>query len=273
MLIRLVAVAAAFFGFAALANAQTTRQDVASASVIETIKKRGSIQVGLSTFVPWSFRSKNGDLIGFEVDVARKLAEDTGVKLELVPTAWDGIIPALIAGKFDAIIGSMTPTTKRALTINFTIPYSEFGDNLAANKKLAGNFKTLDDFNSSSVSLACRRGSAPCSTAQKLFPKATLRQFDDEAAMVQEVLNGNAHAFPSAEPEPTFAVISNPDKLFKPFDKPISHTPSAFGVRKGDPDAINFFDSWIRQNQDFLTERYDYWFKTREWANEVGDKK
>jgi polar amino acid transport system substrate-binding protein len=76
------------------AQAQDARQAIAADSVIEEIKARGSLIVGLSTFVPWAMLDRNGDLVGFEIDVATKLAQDIGVEVEFVPTAWDGIIPA-----------------------------------------------------------------------------------------------------------------------------------------------------------------------------------
>ena len=71
------------------------------------------MKVGMSTFVPWAMRDKQGELIGFEIDVAKKVAADLGVEIEFVPTAWSGIIPALIAGNFDVIIGgiALLPTT------------------------------------------------------------------------------------------------------------------------------------------------------------------
>jgi len=93
-----------------LARAQNASQQLAAAGVLETIKKRGAIRVGMSTFVPWAMRDKNGELIGYEIDVAKQLAEDMKVKAEFVPTAWDGIIPALLAGKFDVVIGGMSIT-------------------------------------------------------------------------------------------------------------------------------------------------------------------
>ena len=85
------------------------------------------IRIGLSLFVPWSMRDKNGDLIGFELDVGRKLAEDMGVEVEFVPTSWDGIIPALVSGNFDVIISGMSVTAQRNLTINFTDALRLFG--------------------------------------------------------------------------------------------------------------------------------------------------
>ncbi|MEL0023079.1 MAG: transporter substrate-binding domain-containing protein, partial [Alphaproteobacteria bacterium] len=172
--------------------------------LIAEIQKRGTLKVGMSTFVPWAMRDKQGNLIGFEIDVATKVAADMGVEVEFVPTAWSGIIPALLAKKFDVIIGGMSITPQRNLTVNFTTPYAHSGQMMAANKKLAGNFTTMEEYNQSSVTIACRRGATPCKAAEKLFPKATLRQFDDDAQAFQEVANGNAHAMISSAPKPRF---------------------------------------------------------------------
>ena len=173
-------------------------------SLIDKIEQHGTLTVGISTFVPWAMRDKNGKLIGFEVDVATQLAKDMGVKVNFVPTAWSGIIPSLIAGKFDVIISGMSITPQRNLTVNFTIPYAHSGQQMAANKQLAGKLTKLEDFNASSVTIACRRGSMSCTAAQKLFPKAELRQFDDDAQAFQEIVNGNAYAMISSAPKPRF---------------------------------------------------------------------
>ena len=177
------------------ARAQNASQQLAAASVLESIKKRGAIRVGMSTFVPWAMRDKNGEMIGYEIDVAKQLAEDMKVKAEFVPTAWDGIIPALLAGKFDVVIGGMTITPERNLTVNFTQPYANSGIHMVANKELAAGFKSLADFNKPDVVLAVRRGATPATATKRLMPKATLRQFDEDALALQEVLNGKAHAF------------------------------------------------------------------------------
>ncbi|MBC8790820.1 MAG: amino acid ABC transporter substrate-binding protein [Tagaea sp. CACIAM 22H2] len=251
-------------------KAQDARAALSATSAIEEIKKRGALRVGLSTFVPWAFRSKSGDLIGYEVDVAKKLAEDMGVKVELVPTAWDGIIPALIAGQFDFIIGGMTITPARNLTVNFTSPYSATGVDVAANKALAGNFKTVADFNKPNVTLVTRRGSSAASAAQRLFPNATLRLFDDDAQALLEVTNGRAHAMVGTVPRPLFAVLDNEATLFQPFENPLVKQADAMAVRKGDPDSLNFLNNWIqaRQLDGWLEERQAYWFKGRTWRDQ-----
>ena len=256
------------------ALAQSVQQELSSGSVLETIKQRGTLKVGMSTFVPWAMRNKEGELIGFEIDVATKLAEDMGVSIEFVPTAWDGIIPALLAGKFDVIIGGMSITPQRNLTVNFTMPYAHSGQGIAANKKLAEGLQWPDDYNSTDVTFTCRRGATPCTLIQKMFPKATLRQFDDDAQAGQEVLNGNAHAVVSSQPKPNFYIIDNPDVLFAPTSENITEGNEAFALRKGDPDALNFFSNWILVNTSngWLAERHAFWFNSRDWADQVNDQ-
>ena len=245
----------------------------ATAGMLEDVQKRGTLRVGMSTFVPWAMRDKDGNLIGFEIDVATQVAEDMGVKVEFVPTAWSGIIPALIAKKFDIIIGGMSITPQRNLTVNFTTPYAHSGQQMAANMQLAGDFKTREDFNSSDVTIACRRGATPCKAAQKLFPKATVRRFDDDAQAFQEVVNGNAHGMISSAPKPRFWSDAHPTKVFLPFgDENLTKGDEAFALRKGDPDALNFFSNWIvvKTSNGWLQERHDYWFKDQSaWKDMV----
>lgn len=254
-------------------QAQEIQQQLAAGSVIEQIKQAGTIRVGMSTFVPWAMRDKNGDLIGFEIEVAEKLAEDMGVDVEFVPTAWDGIIPALIAGKFDVIIGGMSITPSRNLTVNFTAPYAHSSLGVMAHKGLAGGLEWPSDYDSPDVTFVCRRGATPCVYIQETFPKATLRQFDDDGQVEQEVLNGNAHAMMSSQPKPAFAVYENPETAFAPTDEPINSGNEAFAVRKGDPDALNFFNNWILVNtaNGWLEERHKYWFGGRPWADQVAN--
>jgi polar amino acid transport system substrate-binding protein len=246
----------------------------ASAGTIEDIQERGRVIIGLSTFVPWAMRAKNGDLVGFEIDVGRKLAEDMGVDVEFVPTAWDGIIPALLSKKFDVIITGMVVKPKRNLTVNFSRPYAYLTVGMAANKKKAADsgLQTLDDWNNSKVILTIKRGTAPGETVERLFPKAKLRQFDDDGQALQDVLNGNAHGFLTSEPKPTYYVLDNPDVLYNPFGSgPWDPSASAFAVRKGDPDALNFFNNWIMYHEldGWLERTHNKWFTNRDWKDLV----
>ncbi len=261
-------------GLCAPVLAQQASKELSSESVIETIKKRQAIKIGLSIFKPWSMRDKNGDLIGFELDVGTKLAEDMGVEAEFIPTAWDGIIPALVSGKFDAIISGMTTTPQRNLTINFTDPYAYSGLTILANTKMTADLEAIEDYNSEEVTFAARRGATPAALIPQMFPKAKLLLFDEDGASTQEVLNGKAHATMASEPTPSSEARRYPDVLNVPFNTAFSATGEAFGIRKGDPDAINFFNNWINMHtkNGWLKERHDYWFRGDEWSSMVPDE-
>jgi polar amino acid transport system substrate-binding protein len=262
----LVLVAMTSTGFAGKLQQQLT-----SESTIEQVLKRGVLRVGMSTFVPWAMKDKKGKLIGFEIDVATRLAKDMGVKVEFVPTKWAGIIPALLTGKFDVIIGGMGITPTRNLKVNFTKPYEYSGMSLAANKKLAAGFSSIEDFNRPDVVLTARLGATPVDAAKKYMPKAQLRLFDDEAQVYQEVINGRAHAVVASAPTPAFQVVKYPEKLFLPLEETFTKEPIGFAVRKGDFDTLSFFNNWITVvgSEGWIKERNDYWFRTKDWESQI----
>ncbi len=90
------------------------------ADVLEEVLKRGTVRIGVSLFAPWTMRDQNNDLRGFEIDVAKKLADDMGVKPEYKVYQWENIIPALERREIDVIIAGMAITPARALRV--TLP-------------------------------------------------------------------------------------------------------------------------------------------------------
>jgi polar amino acid transport system substrate-binding protein len=254
------------------ALAQSTTKSLSSESVLETIKKRGKLRAGVATFVPWVMRSKDGELIGFEIDIAKKIAADMDMEIEFVPTAFSGIIPALIAGEFDIIMTGISLVPKRNLTVNFSNPYNWGGIGMAANRKLTDGWKA-EDFNKSDVVFTVRRGSNDSiASVRKIAPKAKIRQFDDDAQAIQDVLNGTAHAFITAEPKPTNYARDYSDQIWQPLGKvKLLRWPSAFAVRKGDPDILNWLNNWITISTErgFIEERHDYWFRGVEWKDQM----
>jgi polar amino acid transport system substrate-binding protein len=267
--IRLVIVTAMLLAGSVPATCGELQQKLVKESAVDQITRRGTIRVGMDVFVPWAMKDKKGELIGFEIDIARQLAEDMGVKVEFVPTKWSGIIPALLAGKFDVIIGGMGITPQRNMKINFTNPYYYSSQGILANKEKSKGF-TLADFNSPDVALAARLGSNAALAAKKNFPKAKLRLFDDEPAAVQEVRNGRVHAMVASQPLPAHMAADNPDLLVS-YNEKLMKEPIAFGVRKGDFDTINFFNNWIEtmKAKGWIQERYAYWFLSRDWKNQI----
>ena len=262
-------VVAALIFFAAGVLNPAFAADAADKSIVEQVLQRGSLLVGMSTFVPWAMKDKTGKLVGFEIDVATRLAEDMGVKVQFVPTQWSGIIPALVTGKFDVIIGGMGILPSRNLKVNFSIPYDYTGMSMVAHKVLAQGFNSLEDFNRPDVVIAARLGSTAVTATKKYLPKAQIRMFDNEAQAYQELINGRVHAVVGSAPTPAFQAIRYPDSLFLPLAANFTREPIGFAVRKGDVDTLNFFNNWIRNvdAEGWLAERKHYWFETRDWES------
>ncbi len=249
-------------------------KDAGKATVgqLDDIIRRGTLKVGLSTFVPWAMIDKNGDLIGFEVDVAKQLAADMGVEIEFIQTKWSGIIPALLTGKFDIIIGGMSITPERNISVNFSDAYEYSGQSIVANKDRAGGLSSLDDFNRKDIILATRTGSTGAVAIEQFMPNAEVRLFEDEPQGIQELLNGRVDAWVSSFPFPQLQAEKYPDKLYIPIDPEIfRNEPIAFAVRKGEHDFMNFLNNWIQLKwaDSFLDSRYRYWFMGEDWMDQV----
>ncbi len=238
-------------------------------STIQKIAERGTIRVGFSSFVPWAMQDKDGKYIGFEIDVMTRLAKDLDVDLQLVPTNWDGIIPALLTDKFDVIIGSMGATPKRSLSVNFTVPYDYGFMDIVLNTEKCADIKSEADLNKPEVIIAVRTGTTAAIHAKTAYPDATLRMFNDEAPAVEEVLSGRAHAFVSTAPLPAMETSRHPDKLCQPFKINSGRAPISFAIRKGDVDTLNVLDTWIRyvEEEGWLEDRRNYWFRSTEWES------
>lgn len=84
-------------------------------------------------YPPFSFYDQNGELTGFDVEVSQAVSRELGMELNIIATEWDGILAGLLAGKFDAIIGSMAITSERQKQVDFSRPYYVSGAQLFVN--------------------------------------------------------------------------------------------------------------------------------------------
>ena len=95
-----------------------------SETTLEKIQQSGEMTFAMTgAYPPFNFIDDDGELAGFDIDIANALAEEMGVKAVPITTAWDGIIGSLISKRIDTIIGSMAITEKRLEQVNFTNPY------------------------------------------------------------------------------------------------------------------------------------------------------
>ena len=236
-------------------------------STLNKIMERKVLRVGLDAgYMPFEMTNKQGKIVGFDVDVARQMAKSMGVELEIVNTAWDGIIPALVTDKFDIIMSGMTLTSQRNLQINFANPYIVIGQSVLLRNGLEGEIKSYKDLNNPKYTVVSKLGTTGDLAAKRYLSKAKLRLFETESEGAIEVVNGKADAFIYDLPFNAVYSSQNPGKLVH-LDTPFTYEPLAWGVRKGDPDFVNWLNNFLTQIQGDGTydKIYAKWFESSAW--------
>ncbi len=220
-------------------------------STLNTVIQRGKLVVGMEVkFWPFEYADEKGEPVGYDVDLARLMAKELGVVLEIKDMEWTGLIPALQTGKVDLVISGMTATLERAKAVTFTDSYFLTGLCALVSVKRAPGLTRVEQLNAPGRILAVKTGTTGDLTATKRFPQAEVRRFKDETACAQEVAAGRADAFiydqisiakhQKQNAETTTALLT-----------PFTHEPFAAAMRKGD------FDFWQWMNQFLRTVKAD----------------
>ncbi len=141
-------------------------------STLNQILQKGEMRVCMEPgYMPFEMKDKKGRIIGYDVDMAKKMAKEMGVKLKLLPTAWDGIIAALVTNKCDIIMSGMTITQQRNLKINFADPYVVVGQTIMMRKDLVGKIKSAKDLDKPEYTVVTKLGVTGEVATRKFFKK------------------------------------------------------------------------------------------------------
>ena len=201
----------------------------------------------------------------------RKMAKGMDVKLNIISTPWDGIIPALTTKKFDIIISGMTVNQSRNLRINFAEPYIVIGQTILLRKGLEGEVKSYRDLNDPKYKIGSMLGTTGEQAAKRMIPKAQYFSYDTESEGAMELLNGKLDGFVYDHP---FNAIFHAQKgqgksVF--LSEPFTYEPLGWGIRKGDPDFLNWLNNFLNQvKHDGRYDRiYRKWFESTSWLEDV----
>ena len=242
------------------------------ADTLDDILERGTLRVGMEPgYMPFEMTNKKGEIIGFDVDMAKRMAKAMGVELELVSTAWDGIIPALITKKFDIIMSGMTLTQERNLKISFADPYIVIGQSVLIDKKLANEIKSYNDLNDKKFKVASKLGTTGEQAVKRMIPKATYISFETEQEGVMDLLNGKVDAFVYDLPFNAIAYAEKGQEKLVLLDDPFTYEPLAWAVNKGNADFLNWLDNFLVQakNDGTYDKIYKKWFLSDEWLKDL----
>ncbi len=244
----------------------------ALSGALDDIQQRGTLRVGMEPgYMPFELTNQKGEIIGFDVDMAKRIAKAMGVKLELVSTAWDGIIPALLTKKFDMIMSGMTLTQERNMSINFATPYILIGQSVLLNKKFENDVTTYSDLNDPKYTIASKLGTTGEQATKRMIPNAKYISYETEQEGVLELLNGKIDAFIYDLPFNSIAYAQKGQGKLIHLDDPFTKEPLAWAIRKGDVDFLNWLNNFMAQiKYDGVYDKiYHKWFQDDAWLKEI----
>ncbi len=171
---------AALLTLAGCSNGQNDANDAnddVSPDAAETAATGDVLRIGTEgAYAPFNYTNADGTLGGFDVDIANAICADMKVTCEITAQDWDGIIPGLKAGKYDAIVAAMSVTPEREQQVSFTEPY--FSNTLVFLAKKDSSFdpSNSDDINAHSI--AAQRSTISSQWLEKVYPNADMKLYD-----------------------------------------------------------------------------------------------
>ncbi len=144
-------------------------------------------------YPPFEMKDESGNPSGISVDFAKAMGEYIGKEVEIVNTAWDGLIPSLQTGKADMVISSMTIKEDRKKEVDFSDPYANSLLAILANKN--SHIKNIDDLNKAEKKVVVKTGTTGHFYALENLKNVEIIALADESACVTEVAQGKADGF------------------------------------------------------------------------------
>lgn len=216
-------------------------------SRLATVQESNVLRVGTTgDFNPMSFRDPaSRELRGHQIDAAKQLAQDMGVKVEFIPTDWRTLINGIAANQFDIVMTGTSMSVARAKAAGFTMPWGRNAFVPLALKENAGKFKGWNDLNDPKVKVGYNLGTTFEQFVQTELPKATARRVESPARDWQELLAGRVDITISSLIEAAHLTKEYPQlvKLFP--DTPKNTIPMSFVVPIDDMVWLNFVNNWI----------------------------
>jgi len=231
---------AALFTLAGCSNGQESvndaeNTDAASTDAATTDVATGDVlRIGTEgAYAPFNYTNADGTLGGFDIDIANAICADMKVTCEIMAQDWDGIIPGLKAGKYDAIVAAMSVTPEREQQVSFTNPY--FSNTLVFLAKQDSPFDPSDSSDIDAHSIAAQRSTISSQWLEKTYPKADMKLYDTLSNAFLDLASGRVDAMIS-DKLPAIEWLSSPsgsDYVLKGDEIDINDN-FAIAVRPGD---------------------------------------
>lgn len=198
-----------------------------------------------ATWPPMEFLDKDKNIIGFDIDIMKAAAKEGGYEVTFKNQAWDGIFAGLAAGKYDAVVSSVTITEDRKKTMDFSIPYVNCGQVLVVKKELKGVDK-LSQFEGKKVGAQIGTTGA---TEIKKNSKITAKEYDELGLAMEDLAKGRIDAIVCDTPIAADFALRNPkySNTLKIVGQPFTKEEYGVAVSKGNKIVLDTINNGLKK--------------------------
>ncbi len=240
--------------------------------VLDRVQVKKELVVGTAASMPpLNMTTKDRQIVGMEVDLARLFADAMEVKLTLKPIRFSDLLSALRKGQVDMVLSGMTMTPQRNLKVAFVGPYFASGKSILTKKENVDSLDELSKINQPDKVLVALKGSTSQMFVEQLLSKAKLQLADDYDQAVAMVRDNKVMAMVADYPICVVSVHRYPDQGLATLSKPISYEPIGIALPANDPLLVN----WVQNVLNFLdkTGQLDTitqrWFRDTSWISRL----
>lgn len=191
----------------------TTNTTAAVSDKLSEIKASGVLVLGTSAdYPPFEFHMEidgKDTIVGFDIDIAKKIAEAIGVELQIVDMKFEGLLPALTAGKIDLIVSGMTPTDERKQSVDFSIVYYDAMQTMLVAAENVDVLTTIEAFDGKTVGV--QKASVQEALAIEKFTSSEIKAIDKIPNLIMELKTNKVDGLILAEPVAKQYAAANAD--------------------------------------------------------------
>ncbi len=239
---------------------------------IDKIIYNKSIRIGISgNQPPFSIMSKNDHLIGFEIDLGKRLASGMGIQVEFVQLPFPELLPAMESNEVDIIMSGMTMTTTRNLKVAFIGPYITTGKSLLTKSTKYANIADVSELDSKKISIATLKGSTSEAFAKSYMPNAELVLVDDYQDAIDMVRSGEISLMLADYAECLYASLRFSGDNLQVLNRTMTNERIGIAIPSDDPLLINILQNFLGEIEASgeLAEMESKWFHSGSWMLEV----
>jgi len=217
-------------------------------SILDSVLEKGKLRVGVTAdYVPFAyFDQKTKSYYGIDIDLARQLAKDMEVELELVPTTRRNLTRDILLGKFDVAMSGIPKTMKQTLITNMTTGYFESGKSLLVREEDASKLNNMENANGSKIFIGVKEATTSQKFAELYFNEAKIELYQTPEDLQKALKNGLIDAILTDNIEAK--VLADNDKNLHAIDpyNPFNTEVLAFAMAPGDKKWQDFLNLWLK---------------------------